>query len=112
MEFRLLYITTAKVEEARRIGNALVEERLVACANIMPGLESIYWWQDNVVQDREVLLVVKTRAERVDAAIARIKALHSYTCPCIVALPIVAGNPDYLAWLEAETRSAEASSNS
>lgn len=106
MDFRLLYITTAKIDDARRIGNALVEERLVACANIVPGLESIYWWQGKLVQDREVLLVVKTRAERVDATIARVKALHSYTCPCIVALPILGGNPDYLTWLEAETRLA------
>lgn len=103
MEFRLLYITVPKVEEARRIGQALVQERLAACANIVPSLESIYWWQGEVVQDREVLLVAKTRAELVEAVIARVKALHSYTCPCVVALPILAGNPAYLDWLGAET---------
>jgi periplasmic divalent cation tolerance protein len=109
MEFRLLYITTSKVEEARRIGNALVEARLVACANIVQGLESIYWWEEKVVQDREVLLIVKTRAELVDATIEQVKALHSYTCPCVVALPITAGNAAYLSWLEAETEAAKGS---
>jgi periplasmic divalent cation tolerance protein len=103
MDFHLLYITAARVEEARRIGRALVEERLVACANILPGLESIYHWQGTVAEDKEVLLIVKTRADLVDAAIARVKALHSYTCPCVVALPILAGNPAYLEWLGQET---------
>jgi periplasmic divalent cation tolerance protein len=104
MEFRLLYITTAKVEEARRIGTAVVNERLAACANIVPALESIYRWQGAVVEDKEVLLILKTRAELVDAAIAKVKELHSYTCPCIVALPILTGNPAYLEWLGQETR--------
>jgi periplasmic divalent cation tolerance protein len=103
MDFRLLYITAAKIEEARRIAQSLVETRLAACANIVPGLESIYQWQGQVVQDREVLLLVKTRAELVDAVIARVKELHSYTCPCVVALPILAGNPAYLEWLGQET---------
>lgn len=106
MEFRLLYITTAKVEEARRIGKVLVEERLAACANIVPALESIYRWQGAIVEDREILLIVKTRAALVDAAIAKVKALHSYTCPCIVALPILSGNPAYLEWLGQETGEA------
>ena len=103
MDFQLLYITTAKVEEARRIGKALVEERLAACASIVPGLESIYHWQGAIVEDREILLMVKTRTELVDAAIAKVKELHSYTCPCIVALPILTGNPAYLEWLGQET---------
>jgi periplasmic divalent cation tolerance protein len=106
MEFRLLYITSAKVEEARRIGKVLVEGRLAACANIVPGLESIYRWQGAIVEDREILLILKTRAELVDAAIAKVKELHSYTCPCIVALPILAGNPAYLEWLGQETEEA------
>ena len=103
MDFRLLYITTAKVEEARRIGRALVEAQLAACANIVPGIESIYRWQGAIVEDREMLLVVKTRADLVDAVVARVKELHSYMCPCVVALPIVAGNPAYLEWLGQET---------
>jgi periplasmic divalent cation tolerance protein len=103
MDFRLLYITAAKVEEARRIGRALVEGRLAACANIVPGIESIYRWQGAIVEDREMLLIVKTRADLVDAAIAKVRELHSYTCPCVVSLPILAGNPAYLEWLGEET---------
>jgi periplasmic divalent cation tolerance protein len=103
MEFRSLYITVATLEEAQRIGEALVVERLAACANILPGAHSIYRWQGKVVRDNEVVIFAKTRATLVDAAIARVKALHSYQVPCVVALPIVAGNPQYLEWLEAET---------
>ncbi len=106
MEFRSLYITTATLEEAQRIGEALVGERLAACANILPGARSIYRWQGQIVRDNEVVIIAKTRAALVEAAIARVKALHSYQVPCVVAHPILAGNPDYLAWLEAETRPA------
>ena len=107
MDFRLLYVTVGKIEEARRIGQTLVESRLAACANIVPAIESIYHWQGAVVQDKEVLLVLKTRAELVDAVIAKVKELHSYTCPCVVALPILGGNPAYLEWLGQETAAAK-----
>jgi periplasmic divalent cation tolerance protein len=103
MEFRLLYITAANRDEAEKIANALVEERLAACANILGEISSIYWWQGKLTTDREVALTLKTRADLVEAAITRVKALHSYTVPCIVALPLLAGNPDYFAWLAAET---------
>lgn len=99
----MVYITAAKVEDARRIGEALVQARLAACANIIPGMESIYWWQGEVVRDGEVVLIVKTRAEHVAAVIERVKEMHTYTCPCVVALPIADGNPDYLSWIETET---------
>ena len=103
MELRSLYITVATLDEAQRIADALVTERLAACANILPGAHSIYRWQGKIVRDNEVVIIAKTRATLVDAAIARVKALHSYQVPCVVALPILAGNPDYLQWLEAET---------
>jgi periplasmic divalent cation tolerance protein len=104
MEFRSLYITAANLDEATRIGEALVAERLAACANIMPGVQSIYRWQGEIVRDNEVVVIAKTRADLVEPAIARVKALHSYQVPCVVALPILAGNPDYLNWIGAETR--------
>lgn len=103
MDLRLIYITVAKIEEARHIGRALVEARLAACANIIPGIESIYHWQGDIVEDREIVLLVKTRADLVDAVIDKVKEMHSYTCPCVVALPILAGNPAYLEWLGQET---------
>jgi periplasmic divalent cation tolerance protein len=104
MEYRSLYITIGNREEARAIAAALLQERLVACTNMIDGVESQYWWEGKIAADREVLLIAKTRADLVDAAIARVKALHSYKVPCIVALPILAGNPAYLDWITTETR--------
>lgn len=103
MELRWCYVTCASVEEALRIGRAAVEERLAACANVLPGLASIYRWQGRIESGQEAALILKTRAELVDPLTARVRALHSYSVPCVVALPIVAGNPTYLAWLVAET---------
>jgi periplasmic divalent cation tolerance protein len=103
MEFRSLYITVGRKDEARAIATALVGERLVACTNLFDGVESQYWWEGKIATDREVVIVAKTRADLVDAAIARVRALHSYKVPCIVALPILAGNPAYLDWIAAET---------
>ena len=103
MEFRFLYITAGTPEEAHKIAEAVVGERLAACANVIKGMESVYWWQGKLTRDQETVLILKTRAELVEACAARVKSLHSYSCPCIVALPIVAGNPPYLAWLEQET---------
>jgi len=103
-QFCLVYITAADGEEARRIARAVVEERLAACANVLSGHRAFYWWQGKLEEGEEGALVVKTRRALLDALTARVKALHSYTVPCLVALPIVAGNPDYLRWLAEETR--------
>ena len=102
MSYRFLYITAGSTDEATRLARALVEERLVACANVFPGVTSLYWWEGAVQEGSEAVLVAKTGEERVEAVIARVKALHSYSCPCVVALPILGGNPDYLAWIGAE----------
>lgn len=104
MDMRLVYMTAASREEARTIGRTLVEERLAACANVIDGMESVYWWQGKLTEDREAVLIAKTRAALVPALTERVKQLHSYTVPCVVALPILDGNPAYLAWLTAETR--------
>jgi periplasmic divalent cation tolerance protein len=103
MEFRMLYITAANRDEADKIADALVESRLAACANILGEISSVFWWQGKLTHEREVALIVKTRAALVEAAIARVKELHSYQVPCVVALPLLDGNPDYFAWLKAET---------
>ncbi len=99
----MVYMTAADEDEAGRIGRALVAERLAACVNVIPGMRSIYRWQGEVHDDREVVVIAKTREALVDALVARVKELHSYDCPCVVALPIGAGNPDFLDWIEAET---------
>lgn len=100
----LVYITAADRAQALEIGRALVESRLAACANILPGITSIYRWEGQVHQDDEVALLAKTRSELAEAVIAKVLELHSYSCPCVVALPISAGNPAFLEWIAAETR--------
>ena len=104
MAFRFVYMTTASPDEAQRIGRTLVEERLAACVNIVPGMRSLYWWQGAVQDGQETVLIAKTRAELLESLTARVKALHSYTCPCVVALPIEGGNADFLRWIADETR--------
>jgi periplasmic divalent cation tolerance protein len=99
-----VYMTTASDDEARRIGRALVEERLAACANVIPGMSSIYWWQGKVDEGQETVLIAKTRQTLVESLTARVKALHSYTVPCVVVLPILGGNADFLKWIADETR--------
>ena len=99
-----VYITARDGDEARRIGRELVESRLAACVNIIDGMNSMYWWEGKVQDDREAVLIAKTREALVPELIAKVKALHSYTCPCVVALPVANGNPDFLKWIESETR--------
>jgi periplasmic divalent cation tolerance protein len=99
----LLYVTTADVAEAGRIGRTLVEERLAACANVLPGMTSVYEWQGKLCESQEAVLVLKTRASLVDEATAKVCALHSYECPCVVALPIIGGNPDFTSWIRAQS---------
>jgi periplasmic divalent cation tolerance protein len=103
MELRFVYVTTADREEARRIGRALVEHRLAACVNILDGMSSFYRWEGAVQDAQETVLIAKTRAELVEALCEKVKALHSYRCPCVVALPILGGNPAFLDWIAAET---------
>ena len=102
-DYRLVYITAADRAQALAIGRALVEARLAACANVLPGITSIYRWEGVVRQDDEAALVAKTRSELVEALVAKVRELHTYSCPCVVALPIVAGNPAFLDWIGAET---------
>ncbi|MFN4091047.1 MAG: divalent-cation tolerance protein CutA [Alphaproteobacteria bacterium] len=104
MEFRSIYATAGSVEEAQRIGRALVEERLVACVNVLPGAISLYRWDGAVQAEPEAVFFAKTTAERAPAAVARIRTLHTYDVPCVLILPVEAGDPDYLRWIAAETQ--------
>lgn len=103
MEFRFIYITAGSEAEARKIAAALVEERLAACANIIPGMRSIYRWEGKIAEDEETVIIAKTVKDRVPALIERVRALHSYDCPCVVSLAVEDGNPEYLDWLAAQT---------
>lgn len=97
--------TASGAEEAEKIAKALVEERLAACVNLVPGVRSIYRWEGRIEDGAEVLLVIKSRRHLLEALTARVRALHSYTVPEVVAMPVVAGNPDYLSWLAGATGS-------
>ena len=99
-----VYITCADNDEAKKIARALVEERLAACTNIMAGHESIYHWQGKIETAREVAVILKTRANLFEALKDRVLALHSYECPCVVAMPIEKGHQAFLEWIESETR--------
>ena len=105
MSQSLIYVTASNRDEALKLARILVESRLVACANVLDGATSLYWWDGKVQEDREAVMIAKTRTDLVDAVILRVKAEHSYACPCVVAMPIAAGNPDFLAWIAAETAS-------
>ena len=104
MSANLIYITASNADEARRIGAELVRRRLAACANVLGRIDSVFWWEGAVQEEAEAALILKTRQELVPALVATVKELHSYSCPCIVALPVVGGNPDFLRWVEDETR--------
>jgi periplasmic divalent cation tolerance protein len=104
MSLVMVYMTAASAAEAERIGRALVERRLAACANVLGPVRSFYWWDGKVQDEAEVAFVAKTRAELVPELTAAVRAMHSYEVPCVAALPIADGNPDFLAWIEAETR--------
>ncbi|MCL4135703.1 UNVERIFIED_CONTAM: hypothetical protein GTU68_026615 [Idotea baltica] len=82
------------------IGKAIVQERLAACGNILSGMQSIYWWEGELVEDNEVVLIAKTTDANFQALMERIKMIHSYDVPCIISLPITDGNPDYFDWIK------------
>jgi periplasmic divalent cation tolerance protein len=103
----LVYITCASDAQAETIGRALVAERLAACVNIVPGMRSIYRWQGAIEEARETVLIAKTRAGLVAQLGERVRQLHSYAVPCVVALAVTEGNAEYLAWLAAETGAPE-----
>ena len=82
----------------------MVKARLAACANIVPAIHPIFWWDGQVQEGEESLLLLKTPEHLVEALTAAVKDLHSYDCPCVVALPIAGGNAGFLDWIAAETR--------
>ena len=103
-EFVVVLVTAATADEAAAIGRALVESRLAACVNVVGPIRSIYRWQGAVEEASEHLLVVKGRASDLAALDARVRALHSYDVPEVLALPVTGGSAAYLAWLDEATR--------
>jgi periplasmic divalent cation tolerance protein len=99
-----LLLTAPDEETGRRIARTLVEERLAACVNVLPRVHSVYRWKGAVEEAAEVMLIAKTRAERAAALAARVRALHPYELPEVLALPVTGGSQAYLRWVVAESR--------
>jgi periplasmic divalent cation tolerance protein len=100
----IIFITASSSEEAKTIATALVEDKLVACVNIIPQIRSIYWWEGKVCQDDEVMLVSKTKRALFTSIVDQVKSLHSYKVPEIIAFSISEGLPEYLSWIEEVTQ--------
>ncbi|MEK6743251.1 MAG: divalent-cation tolerance protein CutA [Nitrospirota bacterium] len=100
----VILITASSPEEGAKIAQALVAEHLVACVNCIPGVRSFFLWEGKAQDAAEVLLVCKSRMVLMEKVMERVKSLHSYTVPEIIALPIAAGSSDYLAWVNDSTK--------
>ncbi|HOP62312.1 MAG TPA: divalent-cation tolerance protein CutA [Spirochaetota bacterium] len=104
MSLCLVYITTPTLEEAEIIGGNLVSRKIAACVNIIDGMKSIYNWEGKTEKGNEVVLIAKTKIVLVGELVESVKALHSYDCPAIVAIPIIDGSESFMNWIRNETR--------
>lgn len=99
---KLLYATFANKEEALSIAHKLLEEKLIACANVMDGGTSVYRWQGEVQEANEVIMFAKTMHSQAEKAVVRIKELHSYKLPCVLVIPVESGLPEFMQWAAKE----------
>ncbi len=100
----LIYSTFPSAAEAERIGGALVDQGLAACVNILPGMTAIYVWEGKRQRDAEAVMVIKTRSDLAETAIAEGRKLHPYSNPAFIVLPIAGGSEDFLRWISDQTR--------
>ncbi len=100
MSYIVVYITTPDIDTAKKIADTLVREKLAACVNITSKINSTYYWQGNIENEDEFLMIIKTREDRFNNLERRVKELHPYSVPEIIALPIVRGSHDYLKWID------------
>jgi periplasmic divalent cation tolerance protein len=107
MELCVVLVTVPNQDVGEKISQILVEERLAACVNCVSNVTSLYRWQGKLEKDQELLLIVKTQRQLVDALVGRVQAEHPYEVPEIIALPIVAGSKAYLDWVVQETKDQE-----
>jgi periplasmic divalent cation tolerance protein len=103
MDFYWIYITCANKEEALKIAHALVESKMIACANILDNMTAVYPWNNKIEVGQESVLICKTRKANYSKVKQKVEELHSYDCPCIIALPIERGAEAYLSWLSENT---------
>ena len=100
----VIFITAGTGEEARKVGQALIEHRAAACVNIAPNITSIFRWQEVLETDQEHLLIVKTRASKLEEVVQLVKEIHSYEVPEVIAVPVIGGNQEYLEWIGEEVK--------
>ncbi len=100
--YSIIYITTSGVSESKKIAKKLLEEKLAACINIIPAIDSIYLWKHEIEQAKESIMVVKTRSAMVEDIIKRVEDIHSYELPCILEIKVGKGSISYLNWMESE----------
>ncbi|MEG3225200.1 MAG: divalent-cation tolerance protein CutA [Methanobacteriales archaeon Met13] len=98
--YSLIYVTTSGEDESEKIAKKLLEEKLAACANIIPNMKSLFWWDGEIEEDTESILILKTRSNYLDTIKKRVKDIHSYDVPCVLEIPIKNGSEEYLKWLE------------
>jgi periplasmic divalent cation tolerance protein len=103
MSYVLAYITAADMDEAEKIGKVLVENRLAACVNVFPFMQSMYMWKGSLEKAQESVIIAKTTEKLKDRLVEQVKKSHSYECPCVLFLPVAGGNPEFLRWIEEET---------
>ena len=95
----VILVTCANKNQAKKIAAGLINAKLAACVNIIPGVESLFWWENKMDHADEVLLIVKSKKTKLARIIKKVRSLHSYSTPEIIALPIIAGDKDYLKWI-------------
>ncbi|BAS82682.1 Os03g0186950, partial [Oryza sativa Japonica Group] len=100
----VVYVTVPNREAGKKLSQSIISEKLAACVNIVPGIESVYWWEGKVQTDAEELLIIKTRESLLDALTEHVKANHEYDVPEVIALPITGGNTKYLEWIKNSTK--------
>ncbi len=100
--YTLIYITTSGVSESKKIAKKLLKEKLVACTNIIPEIDSIYLWKGEIEETKESLLIAKTQSDKVGILIKRVEEIHSYDIPCILQIQVKKGSKNYLDWMESE----------
>ncbi len=96
----VIFITCANKNEAKKISAGLISAKLAACVNVVDGVESLFWWEKKVDRAREVLLIVKSKKTKLAGIIKKVRSLHSYSTPEIIALPIIGGDRQYLKWID------------
>jgi len=107
MSYIIVFMTTANKKEAEKIARNLLKQRLIACANIVGSISSLFWWEDKISRENEFLVLMKTSADLFEKLAATIRQIHSYEVPEIIAVPITKGEQSYLEWLSGSLRKGE-----